>query len=169
MLLHLTTCFQLDSHNRTQGSSMAFDTDSLFRTGYSWWRWLPALAYSTLGGALTLGLLYGAGASGLYFALATLVLTGAYAVITMFHRSLTVDVTSGALFIERKFLSIDNTSVNLPRIESIAVHQTFVQRILGYGNLTVTSGDEDFVLNGIKAPAKLKEALIAAMKTAGEE
>lgn len=148
---------------------MAFDTESLFRTGYSWWRWLPAICYSTVAAALLFGVLYGAGASWVYLVLTLLGLVGAYAVLSLFHKSLTVDVTGSALFIERKLFSIDNTSVNLPRIESIAVHQTFMQRILGYGNLTVTSGDEDFVLKGIKSPGKLKEALISAMKVAGEE
>lgn len=146
---------------------MSLNSEPVYSTTYSWWSWTSKLFYVSMAGAggmaLTLWLTQG---SLIYELIFAVLLAAAYGVIYLYKNSLRINVTRDTLFIEVKLFSINSKAVNLNRIESVQANQTLIQRLLKYGDLAVTSGDEDFVLLGIRAPAKLKHAILEAAQGA---
>jgi uncharacterized membrane protein YdbT with pleckstrin-like domain len=93
------------------------------------------------------------------------VMTAAYAVLK--RRSIRVEVTEHHVIFTRELVSRSVTTLNLHRIESVDIDQTFFQRMLGFGSVIVRGvGNEDIVVVGLANPEALKEAVLAVTDVA---
>src|SRR5947208_2253561 len=79
------------------------------------------------------------------------------------RRSSEFAVTNKRVIIKLGFLSTRSIELLLPKIEAIAVTQSLMGRMLGYGEIVVTGSggtSEDFA--GIQAPLEFRQAVQAA-------
>ena len=77
-------------------------------------------------------------------------------------RSISYRVTSYRIDYERGLLSKAIDTLELWHVEDIKFHQTFLNRLLGIGQITIISGDEttpELVLQAIPEPRPVFEAL----------
>jgi membrane protein YdbS with pleckstrin-like domain len=77
-------------------------------------------------------------------------------------KSCSYRLTSQRLFVRRGWLSKHVNELELYRVKDVVVDQKFVQRLLGYGTITVLAGDDttpQVELIGISSPTKIKEMI----------
>jgi membrane protein YdbS with pleckstrin-like domain len=78
-------------------------------------------------------------------------------------------LTSERFFVQRGFFAKRLDEIELYRISDVAMNQSLIQRMLGFGNITVTANDDTspiVFLVGIKNPIAIKETLRKAYRTA---
>lgn len=71
-------------------------------------------------------------------------------------------VSKDRFFISKGFFSVKDDEVRLYRIMDISLERSFMQRLVGVGNIKVCSGDKtmgDFEIKNIKRPKATKELL----------
>lgn len=76
-------------------------------------------------------------------------------------KSTTLEVTGNDLVLERGLLSKHRTEVNLGRIRTVEVYQSFFDRIFGVGTISIfTAGDEpEIEVAGMPRPNDLRDLI----------
>ena len=111
----------------------------------SWWPHLGWIALSVLFLPL-----FGAGLLGLL-------------VLWILIRSTELAVTNKRILVKTGFVSRNTIELNLSRIESIQVHQTFWGRVLDYGTIIISgAGNPQAPLHKIKDPLSFRREALAA-------
>lgn len=103
----------------------------------------------------------------------TPVLIGLFFLLNVVIQLLSVryTLTNQRLFIKTGLIARNIEEIELFRIKDVKVEQSVVQRILGYGTITVISNDETaplLYLTGVSNPVKKKEQIRARVRTARE-
>ncbi len=78
-------------------------------------------------------------------------------------------LTSQRLFVQRGLVAKHLEEVELFRVKDVTVRQSFLQRILGCGTVTVLSSDDTtpvLEISGISTPVDVKEAIRNAFRAA---
>ena len=96
--------------------------------------------------------------------LLTPVLVGLIILFKLWYKvnGLSYRLTTQRLFIGHGLLAEKFDELELYRVKDVTVNQSVLQRMLGYGNLTVLSNDDSnpvLILEGIEDPAAVKETL----------
>jgi membrane protein YdbS with pleckstrin-like domain len=78
-------------------------------------------------------------------------------------------LTTQRLFVRRGWLARHSNELELYRVKDVVVDQRFLQRVLGYGTITVIADDEStptVVMPGISRPTQAKEMIRAQYRAA---
>lgn len=135
----------------------------LYGAGLSWWSFFIKLSIASafvVSGAAAVHY----GGDSFIRHLGWLALPGLLAIpgLVMKKQSITAYVTARHVVVKDQLISLHTTTLNLNRVESVDIHQTFMQRILGYGTVVVRGlGSEDLELRGLARPAQFKQAVLA--------
>jgi hypothetical protein len=145
-----------------QDGACAYDATVLYGGGLSWWGFFIPLSVAC---ALVL-----AGFAATHYGGDTfirhavwLALLGLLAIpsLVMKKQSISAYVTARHVVFKDQLFSLHMTTLNINRVESVDIHQTFMQRVLRYGTVVVRGlGSEDMELRGLARPAKFKEAVL---------
>ncbi|MCB0192692.1 MAG: PH domain-containing protein [Anaerolineae bacterium] len=103
----------------------------------------------------------------------TPVLIGLFFLLNVVIQLLSVryTLTSQRLFIKTGLIARDIEEIELFRIKDVKVEQSVMQRILGYGTITIISNDETaplLYLTGVSNPVKKKEQIRTYVRMARE-
>ena len=76
-------------------------------------------------------------------------------------------LTETSIEIDRGLISRTTQNIPLRRVQDVTVTTTFMQRMLGYGDVTMDNASEDggkIVLDNVDSPAKNAELILAQMR-----
>ncbi len=90
-------------------------------------------------------------------------LFGILKIVSVFIKKKTMEhvVTNKKVIRKEGLISVDTNELNLDRIESVKIHQTAFDRLIGMGHVHINGvGMEQIDLRGMKEPAELKKAIL---------
>jgi membrane protein YdbS with pleckstrin-like domain len=76
-------------------------------------------------------------------------------------------LTENSIEIDRGLISRTTQNIPLRRVQDVTVTTTFVQRVLGYGDITMDNASEDggkIVLDNVDSPAQRAELILEQMR-----
>jgi uncharacterized membrane protein YdbT with pleckstrin-like domain len=129
-----------------------------------WVIYLPAILMLALAALASTQI--GAGRTGLSWTVAAIVFAAAAAVMFLsswFRRWTTeIDVTDRRIVFKRGFIRRHTVEMNMDKVESVDVDQSFWGRILDYGDITIRGTGEGIEpLHGIGAPLDFRNHVTA--------
>jgi hypothetical protein len=145
-------------------SALVDEDEQVLYTAYlSWWGFLPHLSASLVLIAIGAAASY-YGRETIFSHVAWLGFLGSLLAMgtTMVKQSVTAEVTAYHVLVKKELISLHTTTLNLHRIESVDIAQSFLQRLTGYGDVIIRGvGNEDVELPGVTRPHQLKQAVLA--------
>jgi uncharacterized membrane protein YdbT with pleckstrin-like domain len=92
------------------------------------------------------------------------IFVGLFVLLRVWHKcaSRQYRLTTQRLFLRRGVIAKDSQELELYRVKDVTVTQSFLQRLMGYGSITILSDDESnprLTLIGVRNPVEVKETL----------
>lgn len=102
--------------------------------------------------------------SGVLLGLAVLLIPAYYHIRQKLVR---YSLTDSTIEIDRGFISRTTQNIPLRRVQDVTVSATFVQRLLGYGDITIDNASEDggkVVLDNVDSPRRYADMILKQMR-----